>query len=169
VNIRKAPSSKVRIPQGRRESKTVMKKLLMLAAVVVLAPGCVGMQRVTINTSTPGAQITVVKRGEIRTHGTTLGLKMRGIEQFEDQPVIIGTSPMVYDFQRVEELNRWSFGNLYSQDQKKVCEWLEIRATANGQTSTQIVPVNGDDLSVFLQMQPSAPPMHAASSLPPRS
>ncbi len=147
-----------------------MKRLLLIGAMVALAPGCVNMQRVIIDTNVPGAQITVVKRGEIRTRNTVVGFKTRMIEQYEDQPVVIGTSPMVYDFQRVQEGGGWGLGDIFWQEQKKVCRTLEIRATAPGQSSTQVVPINGDDTSVYLLMQPTAPPMHAASSVPaPRS
>jgi hypothetical protein len=148
-----------------------MKRLLLIGAAVMLSQGCMNMQRVIINTSTPGAQITVVKRGEVRTRNNVVGVKVRMVEQYEDLPVVIGSSPLVYDFQRVEEGARWGFGDLYSQQQNKVCQWLEIRATApGGQSSMQIIPVNGDDTSVFLQLTPVAPPAHAASSvLPPRS
>jgi len=145
-----------------------MKKLLLIGAAVALSQGCVSMQRVVINTSVPGAQITVVKRGEIRSRNVVVGVKMRGVEQFEDQPVIIGTSPMVYDFQRVEE-SGGGFGNIYRNEQKKVCQWLEIRATTPGMSSTQVIPLNGVETSVFLLMHPTGLPEHAASSyLPPQ-
>jgi hypothetical protein len=147
-----------------------MKGFLLIGAAVMLSQGCMNMQRVIINTSTPGAQITVVKRGEIRTRNKVVGVKVRSVEQFEDLPVVVGTAPLVYDFQRVEEGGSWGFGEIFRQDQKRVCQWLEIRATAPGQSSMQIIPVNGDDTSVFLQLQPVAPPVHAASSvLPPQS
>jgi len=146
-----------------------MKKLLLVAAAVALSQGCVNMQRVVINTSVPGAQITVVKRGEIKSHDTIVGIRGRGIEQYEDPPVVIGTSPMVYDFQRVQDEGSWGIGNIYQHQQKKVCQWLEIRATAPGMSSTQMVPINGVDTQVFMMMSPSGPPQHAASSvLPPR-
>jgi hypothetical protein len=147
-----------------------MKKLLLICAAVALAPGCTNMQRVVINTSTPGAQITVVKRGEIRTRNKVVGVKMRMVEQYEDLPVVVGTSPVVYDFQRVQEGGGWGVGDIFWQDQKKVCQWLEIRATAPGQSSVQIIPINGDETQVYMLMQPYGPPAHAASSvLPPRS
>jgi hypothetical protein len=145
-----------------------MKKLLLIGAVVALSQGCVSMQRVVINTSTPGAQITVVKRGEIKTHDTIVGVRGRGIEQYEDPPIVIGTSPMVYDFQRVEDQGSWGIGNIYRHQQKKVCQWLEIRATAPGMSSTQVIPINGVNTEVYLLMRPG--PEHAASYvLPPQS
>ncbi|HEY8206382.1 MAG TPA: hypothetical protein VIG99_02800 [Myxococcaceae bacterium] len=150
-----------------------MKKLILTCAVLALTPGCIGMQRVTINTSTPGAQIVVVKRGELRTHNTVVGvLKQRSVEQYQENPEIVGTSPMVYDFMRVDEGSSWGIGGVFQQKQKKVCQWLEIRAsTPNGEYAQQLIPVNGEDTNVFLQMSPQPmPPAHAATSVPqPRS
>jgi hypothetical protein len=122
---------------------------------------------VIINTSTPGAQITVVKRGEVRTHNTVAGIvKIGMVEQYEDQPVIVGTSPLIYDFQRGERGGGWGFGNLFWQNQKRVCQWVEIRASAPGQSAQQMIPVNGDDTEVFLQMGPAQlAPTHAATSV----
>lgn len=143
-----------------------MKKLLLTCAILALAPGCMNMQRVTIHTSTPGAQIVIVKRGEIRTRNTVVGaIKVRSVEAYEDQPVIVGTSPMVYDFQRVEDQGGWGIPPLFWQQQKRVCQWLEIRASVPGQYAQQIIPVTGDDAAVFLPMGPPSamPAAHATT------
>jgi hypothetical protein len=149
-----------------------VKKLFLTCAILALTPGCMHMQRVTIHTSTPGAQIVIVKRGEIRTRNTVVGaIKVGTVEAYEDQPVIVGTSPMVYDFQRVEDKGGWGIPPLFWQQQKRVCQWLEIRASSPGENGQQMIPVNGDDAAVFLQMTPAPmPAAHAATSVPqPRS
>src|SRR5215212_4369948 len=131
-----------------------MKKLLLTCAVLALAPACARTQRLMINTSVPGAQVSIVKRGELRSSGRVAGLVAVGAsETFEDQPMGIGTSPLMYEFRVMEPVAGMYLPGI-SAHQEKICREVAIRAWSNGQYAERVVPVTGEVAEVFLQLTP---------------
>ena len=135
-----------------------MKRFLIACAVLALAPACARTQRLIINTNMQGAQISIVKRGELRTRGNIAGVVDIGVtERYENPPLVIGTGSLIYDFPVVEESGGWGVG-ASSVDMVRVCREVEIRAYNGAQYAQQIVPVTGDVAQVFLNPSPAPQP-----------
>jgi len=154
-----------------------MKRFLIACAILALAPACARTQRLIINTSMQGAEISIVKRGEVRTRGNIAGVVDIGmVERYENPPAVIGTGPMVYEFPLVEESGKWGVDDSSAQV-VRVCREVEIRAFNGTQYAQQTVAVTGDTAQVFLNPSPAPQPppgqpapVHPATPVPgPRS
>ncbi len=131
----------------------------MVCAVLALGPACARTQKLVINTNIPGAQISLIKRGEIRTRGNVVGvIKMKLSEPYEDPPQVIGTGPMVYEFPVVEDYGGFGVVGVASANQKRICQQVEIRAFNGSQYATQTIPVTGDVAQIYLMAGPQAFP-----------
>jgi len=149
-----------------------MKRFLLACAVLVLAPACARTQKLIVRTDPGGAEVAIIKRGQLRTSGHVAGIVTVGAsERYEDEPVSIGTSPVMYEFPVVEP-QAGVFVPYIAARQDKICREVVIRAWDNGKYAEQVIPVTGDVAEVYLQLSPAPPPSprHAASPVqPPRS
>lgn len=148
-----------------------MKRFLLACAVLALAPACARTQKLIVRTYPEGAQVSIVKRGQLRTGGHVAGVVAVGTsETYEDPEISIGTSPLTYEFRVVEEQ-----GGLYvpgfAARQDKVCREVAIRARLGDLYGEQVVLVSGDEAEIYLQLTaaPPPPPPPTAPMPPPGS
>jgi hypothetical protein len=150
-----------------------VKKLLIACAALALFPACANTHRLNLRSDPDGAEISIIKKGQIQTRGKVHGIVAIGTaDLYEDQPVVIGRSPMAYDVLVVEHQSGFRLPGIVSTSQDKVCQQVTIRATKDGRYAEQTIPVSrGEIADVYLQLSPAAPapppgqpaPAHTAS------
>jgi hypothetical protein len=137
-----------------------MRWIVWLAGVwIVAAIGCGSTQRLTVRTDPPGARISLIKIGVRQAHGS-LG-EMEGMAQmqslFEDEPIELGTSPLVYEFETTEPLASFRMPGGQAEVVKETRAGI-LRAVKAGQTAERRLQFTGQPLEVLLELSSPADP-----------
>ena len=126
-----------------------MQKFLSACAVLTLAlaSACGNTHRLIVQTERPGAQISIVKRGEIHTQVGPGTLS----EPFEDPDMTLGSSPLTYDLPVVEAMSDANFFGA-SLRREKICKEVVVRVWEGGHYSESVIPVSGGG-TAFLSLK----------------
>jgi len=124
-----------------------------LLSLLVL-PGCAATQRISVTTAPVGAQVTLIRYGVNRVDGSVPGVSVGGVaDTFEDPPMVLGTSPLEYEF-RLEEGNKQiAIAGLFVKVTRIFTEGL-IRAEKEGRVAERRVMFSGKPVRVDLTLPP---------------
>jgi hypothetical protein len=127
------------------------KSILVLALAFLLALcGCAATQKVTVSTTPPGAQVTLVRYGVTKAQGSVPGISVGGVgDSFEDPPMTLGTAPLEYEFELEETEEQLSVGGLFVKVARKFTEGL-IRAEKDGNVAERRVRFTGEPIVLDL-------------------
>jgi len=125
--------------------------VVVLVSLLVLC-GCAATQKLSVSTTPPGAQITLIRYGVTEAQGGVPGVSVSGVgESFEDPPMALGTSPLKYEFKLEESGERLSMGGLFVKVARKFTEGL-IRAEKDGEVAERRVRFSGEPVMVELSL-----------------
>lgn len=139
-----------------------MRRIALAALLGMLfQAGCVTRQRIVVHTVPEGAQITLIKRGIRRVSGAVAGVGYAGAqaERFEDPPILLGPSPVSYEF-RIEEPERTFYTGGVSASSTKVVKEVVIDASRGTLHARRRFAITGEPLRVELTLKPeeASPP-----------
>lgn len=124
----------------------------MLATMVwlPLLGGCTATQRISVATTPPGANVTLIRYGVTEVQGSIPGISVGGAaDSFEDPPIVLGTAPTEYEFELEEEPRAVSVGGFFVQAVRRFTEGL-IRAEMDGAVAERRVRFSGEPMVVEL-------------------
>ena len=126
-------------------------RIACVGIVLALVTGaCASAQRVSVTTTPAGAQVTLVRYGVVEAQGRVAGVSIGGLDRdFEDEPIVLGTSPVAYEFELEERDREVSVGGAFVQVVRRFTEGL-IRAERNGVVAERRVRFDGDPVDVDL-------------------
>ena len=134
-----------------------MKRAKLAMFMGFLLAGCSTTQVLVISTDPPGADVSLTTYG-INEGSADLpgGVSMAGTgDTFEDGPFRLGTSPIRYEFDLVEETTHMAIELMGVSTRKRIEEGL-IRAEKNGTYAEARVKFKGDELILHLDLAGSA-------------
>ncbi len=130
--------------------------LIFIVAIFVLS-GCAAKQQISVDTVPPGAMVTLTKIGVTETSGGVEGIVASGAgEPFEDDPIVLGTTPLSYEFELVEEGEGISGPGFFVSVKKRITEGL-IRAELDGGYAERRVTFSGEPLQIIMTIVGQAP------------
>ena len=116
----------------------------------LLLCGCASAQKISVTTTPPGAQVTLIRYGVTEAQGSVAGVSVGGLGgDFEDPPIVLGTSPLEYEFELEDSGQRVSAGGLSVVVVRRFTEGL-IRAERDGAVAERRVRFGGDWVVVDL-------------------
>jgi hypothetical protein len=137
--------------------EVAMKKSALLAFVILaLTAGCATMQRIHVDTDPPGAEINLQKSGTISVsgHAPSVIYGSAEMETFEEPPIVLGKSPVSYEFPLNEkEAGGHVPGVVYVDKERKVKKGM-IRAELGGVIAEKHVEFTGDPIEIKLKIDP---------------
>lgn len=121
----------------------------MLLSIPLLF-GCGAVQRIDVDTTPPGAQVTLTRYGVTEIRGGFAGANVEGLEgSFEEEPITLGTSPLEYEFDLEEDERRISVAGASVEVVRRYTEGF-IRAERDGQVAERRVRFTGDPIALEL-------------------
>jgi hypothetical protein len=124
----------------------------VVTVLSLLLGACASAQRVTVTTAPSGAQVTLIRYGVIEAQGSVAGIAIGGIDRdFEDAPIVLGTSPVEYEFELEQRDQEVAVGGAFVQVVRRFTEGL-IRAERNGAVAERRVRFDGDAVDVDLTL-----------------
>jgi hypothetical protein len=138
------------------ERRWPMKTLAPTGAVaaLLLLCGCAATQRVVVTTDPVGAQVTLIRYGVTQVDGSVPGVAVGGVaNSFEDPPLVLGTSPLEYEFRLEESGKQIAIAGLFVKVTRIFTEGL-IRAEKEGRVAERRVMFSGKPVRVDLTLPP---------------
>ncbi len=75
-------------------------RILVICAALATMAGCAGKQKITVITTPPGAEVSLTTFGVTKARVGAAGVSVSAdAERFESQPLLLGTSPLDYEFE----------------------------------------------------------------------
>jgi hypothetical protein len=127
-----------------------MPATLRLAATLVAVCGCAATQRIVVTTAPVGAEVTMIRYGVTQVHGRAPGAAVGGVaDSFEDPPLLLGTSPLEYEFRLQQGGQQVAIGGLFVEVTRIFTEGI-IRAEKDGRVAQRRVQFTGKPVRVEL-------------------
>lgn len=134
------------------------RSFVLLMPGLLLLPGCVATQRLTVETDPPGAEVFLQRRGEVEVAGGASGIYGEvDVGSFEEEEFSLGTTPVDYEFDLEDREALVAGRGAGGEVTRRYIEGT-IRIVLGGfETIVRRVRFSGSDIDLAVPLQPGGP------------